>query len=171
MSWMCQRGLQICQMCTWSQWNLSNVPQSANWTSASTGCGWWSDSVDSNNVAGCNRFVHRLCALCRVPVQWLMGSDSEPAVKSPGDERSGGHIQLATLLEPWPTSLILLTWDEQTATPAPARQWDTEPTSSHLNSTHAHTNTQNQYITILEFRLSSLSGSGKTNYTWMNRFK
>lgn len=38
------------------------------------------------------------------------------------DGRAGGHMQLATLLEPWPTSLIWLTCDEQTATPAPARQ-------------------------------------------------
>ena len=43
------------------------------------------------------------------------------------------HMQLTTLLEPWPTSLIWLMWEEQTATPAPARQWETEPTSSHLN--------------------------------------
>lgn len=44
-----------------------------------------------------------------------------------------GYMQSATLLEPWPTSRIWLMWVEQTATPAPARQWDTEPTSSHLS--------------------------------------
>ena len=42
------------------------------------------------------------------------------------------HMQLTTLLEPRPTSRIWLMWERQTATPAPARQWDTEPTSSHL---------------------------------------
>lgn len=46
----------------------------------------------------------------------------------------GRHMQLTTLLEPWPTSLMRLTWDEHTATPAPARQWDTQATSSHLNA-------------------------------------
>lgn len=39
-----------------------------------------------------------------------------------GRSVSDYHMQLTTLLEPWPTSLIWLMWEEQTATPAPARQ-------------------------------------------------
>lgn len=71
-------------------------------------------------------FVFCACAVTR--------SDGDLAVSHLViSELSGSHMQLTTLLEPWPTSLIWLTWDVQTATPAPARQWDTEPTSSHLN--------------------------------------
>lgn len=68
-----------------------------------------------------------LCAMCSDHMwRW-------PRSQSPGDKRPGCHMQLATWLEPWPMFLIWLTWHEQTATPAPARHWDTEPTSSHLN--------------------------------------
>lgn len=42
------------------------------------------------------------------------------------------HMQSTTLLDPWPTSRIWLLRQEHTATPAPALQCDTEPTSSHL---------------------------------------
>lgn len=41
-------------------------------------------------------------------------------------------MQSTTLLDPWPTSRIWLLRQEHTATPAPALQCDTEPTSSHL---------------------------------------
>lgn len=42
------------------------------------------------------------------------------------------HIQSTTLVDPWPTSRIWLVRQSHTATPAPALQWDTGPTSSHL---------------------------------------
>lgn len=45
---------------------------------------------------------------------------------------SRAHMQSTTLLDPWPTSRIWLLRQEHTATPAPALQCDTEPTSSHL---------------------------------------
>lgn len=75
-----------------------------------------------------------------------------PGSQSPDSAWSGAHMQLTTLLEPCPTSLIWLTWDEQTATPAPARQWDTEPTSSHLNSKDTQINRQLTTRTLWTFR-------------------
>lgn len=95
---------------------------------------WCSDRAGSITIAEWNHFVtvcvlYVLC-LCSDRIWWWTGSSVSHLAIS---EWSGSHMQLATLLEPWPTSLIWLTWDEQTATPAPARQWDTEPTSSHLN--------------------------------------
>lgn len=80
---------------------------------------------DGNKASLCHS-----CALCSVLCAVIMW----PGSQSPADEWAGGHMQLATLLEPWPTSLIWLMWHKQTATPAPARQWDTEPTSSHLRA-------------------------------------
>lgn len=80
---------------------------------------WDGNKASLYHSASCSE----LCAV----IMW-------PRSQSPAEERAGGHMQLATLLEPWPTSLIWLMWHEQTATPAPARQWDTEPTSSHLRA-------------------------------------
>lgn len=91
-------------------------------------------------------YVRRVCVdgqCLREEIQWLYGhvvrvscgcicwqlcgSGHGPVVVV-----ASGHMQSTTLLEPWPTSLIWLMWEAQTATPAPARQWDTEPTNSHL---------------------------------------
>lgn len=89
-------------------------------------CANWS-SAPTCSVHGETVIKPPSTTLHRAVIMW-------PRSQSPAEERAGGHMQLATLLEPWPTSLIWLMWHEQTATPAPARQWDTEPTSSHLRA-------------------------------------
>lgn len=58
------------------------------------------------------------CLPCSIPLEFGGGGRA--------------HMQSTTLLDPWPTSRIWLLRQEHTATPAPALQCDTEPTSSHL---------------------------------------
>lgn len=72
----------------------------------------------------------------RLPATWNSNFMEEKNLSSVNSTEfcvdGRNHMQSTTLLDPRPMSLIWLTRQEHTATPAPARQCEMDPTNSHL---------------------------------------